>query len=69
MGYVPSSGDDGAGQGTEVAHTHEDKELTEGTRHTKGGNLRQGSQLFIFFLFFTYQPTIVSSPNNREKHL
>jgi hypothetical protein len=43
MVYVPGSGDDGAGEGTEVAHTHEDEELTEGARHTKGGNLRKGS--------------------------
>jgi hypothetical protein len=51
MGDVPGGGDDGAGEGTEVAHAHEDEELTEGARHTKGGNLRQGSQLFIFNFF------------------
>ncbi len=61
---VPGSGDDGAGERTEVAHAHEDEELTEGARHTKGGNLRKGSELFIFFLFFRYQ----SSSNNREQH-
>jgi hypothetical protein len=40
---VPCGCDDGAGEGTEVAHAHEDEELTEGARHTKGGNLRKGS--------------------------
>jgi hypothetical protein len=49
---LPGGGNDGAGEGTEVAHAHEDEELTEGARHTKGGNLRQGSQLFIFSPIF-----------------
>jgi len=38
---VPGRGDDRAGERTKIAHAHEDEELAESARHTKGGNLRQ----------------------------
>ena len=36
---MPGGGDDGAGEGPEVADTHEDEELTKGAGHTEGANL------------------------------
>ena len=36
---VPCGGDDGAGEGPEVADAHKDEELAKGARHAERGNL------------------------------